>query len=69
MANTGVPGRLWALRVAELKEICRRAGLRVSGKKSELLERIERAWANDSPKGRLAVRAVLGGERVLDLVE
>ena len=55
-----VPPGLYNLRVEpELKEICRRAGLRVTGRKSELLARIECAWENDSPSGREAVRAVL----------
>ena len=55
-----VPPGLYNLRVEpELKEICRRANLRLSGRKSELLNRIERAWENDSPNGREAVRAVL----------
>ena len=40
MANAGVPGRLWALRVAELKEICRQGGLARSGNKPELQRRI-----------------------------
>ena len=40
MANAGVPGRLWALRVAELKEVCRQGGLARSGNKPELQRRI-----------------------------
>ena len=39
MAN-GVPGRLWSLRVAELKEVCRQGGLARSGNKPELQRRI-----------------------------
>ena len=55
-----LPTGLYNLRLdPELKDICRRAGLRLSGRKSEILARIERAWANDSPSGRAAVRAVL----------
>ena len=55
-----VPAGLYNLRLdPELKNICRRAGLRLGGKKNEVLARIEMAWANDSPSGREAVRAAL----------
>ena len=56
-----IPPGLYHLRLdPDLKGICRTAGLRVGGKKSEVLARIEHAWAQDSPSGREAVRRALG---------
>ena len=56
-----VPPGLYNLRLdPDLKAICRRAGLRLSGRKNEVLARIVTAWQNESPRIRSAVGAILG---------
>ena len=56
-----IPAGLHNLRLdPELKDICRESGLRLAGRKSELLGRIIVGWQDGSPQVRDAVRRALG---------
>ena len=59
--NPAVPNALFKARLdPELREICQRAKLRISGRKADLITRIVNAWQQDMPFVRNAVQQVLG---------
>jgi len=59
--NPAVPKALFHARLdPELREICRRAKLGISGRKADLITRIVHAWQQDLPLARNAVQQVLG---------
>jgi hypothetical protein len=54
------PGALYRLNMDALKNICRRLYLRLSGRKADLLERIEHSWRCDNFGVRDTIRTCLG---------
>ena len=55
-----VPNQLYSLKLEpDLKDVCRRTHMRLSGRKTEVLARIERGWHIDSPGVRDAVRIAI----------
>ena len=55
-----MPNQLYSLRLdPDLKDICRCTHMRLSGRKTEVLARIERGWDIDSPGVRDAVRRAI----------
>jgi hypothetical protein len=59
-AAVPVPREVYGCRLEpELRTICREAGLKITGTKAVLLERVVNAWQRDVPGARYAVRRVL----------
>ena len=57
------PPQLYNLRLEpDLKALCRKVGLRLGGRKGEVLQRLLLAWQNDAPNARATIRAELGLE-------
>ena len=54
-----LPAALYRLRVESLKDICRSLHLRLAGRKSDLLDRIEHAWRCDNHGVRATIRNCL----------
>jgi hypothetical protein len=59
-ASERLPHQIFSLRLEpELKNLCRRLGLKLSGRRAEVIDRIQQAW-NNSSRSRDTVRAALG---------